>query len=115
MPNLIDLTGEKYGRLTVISQAENNNYRRVQWKCICDCGNYCIVSSNCLRAGHTKSCGCLATEERAKRAQKAGLARATKGGNLRFKFLFRCKDTSSFSEFKIKDKKIQPCFTTELH
>lgn len=76
MPNFIDLTGEKYGRLTVISQAENNNYRRVQWKCICDCGNYCIVSSNCLRAGHTKSCGCLATEERAKRAQKAGLARA---------------------------------------
>lgn len=53
-----DLTGMKFGRLTVIERAENKN-GRVHWNCTCDCGNTCVVMSKHLISGHTQSCGCL--------------------------------------------------------
>lgn len=59
----LDLTGDRYGRLTVISEAdrvEGNNDR--WWHCQCDCGNRKIVRMNQLRIGRTKSCGCLKKE-----------------------------------------------------
>ena len=59
MPKLIDLTGQKFGRLTVLERAENASNGRVQWKCKCDCGNIAIVQAQYLRSGDTKSCGCL--------------------------------------------------------
>lgn len=56
--NFKDLTGMKFGRLTVIERAENRN-NRVHWNCICECGNTCSVMSKHLISGHTRSCGCL--------------------------------------------------------
>lgn len=56
---LIDLSGQKYGRLTVISKAEGKDKRRVYWLCKCECGKEVIVQSSQLRTGHTRSCGCL--------------------------------------------------------
>lgn len=58
MGTFIDLTGQKYGRLTVLERAENIN-GRVAWKCKCDCGNEINVMAKSLRNGNTKSCGCL--------------------------------------------------------
>lgn len=58
MGAFIDLTGQKYGRLTVIERVENIN-GRVAWKCKCDCGNEINVIAKSLRNGNTKSCGCL--------------------------------------------------------
>ena len=55
----LNLIGQKYGKLTVIEKIENNN-KKTQWKCQCDCGNFCIASTSLLRSGHKKSCGCLA-------------------------------------------------------
>ena len=55
--NEIDLTGQKFGKLTVLSHV---NQKR-KWKCQCDCGNICIVNGDNLRNGTTKSCGCLHT------------------------------------------------------
>ncbi len=55
----IDLTGQKYGKLTVLERVENIGYGQVSWLCQCDCGNKTIVTSNALRSGNTKSCGCL--------------------------------------------------------
>jgi hypothetical protein len=55
---LVDLTGERFGRLVVIERVPNNN-KRVMWKCKCDCGNITIVDGAHLKDGHTKSCGCL--------------------------------------------------------
>ena len=62
--NMIDLTGQKYGMLTVISEATDvDRSKRVSnsilWKCVCECGNETVVSSNALRTGGTISCGCL--------------------------------------------------------
>lgn len=53
-----NLIGKKFGRLTVISRAENNG-KKVMWNCRCDCGNEVIVWSSDLCTGAKKSCGCL--------------------------------------------------------
>lgn len=58
-----DLTGRRYGRLVVVSRAENGGSRnQVRWNCLCDCGNYHNASTQSLSSGHTKSCGCLNRE-----------------------------------------------------
>lgn len=68
MGKLIDLTGKKFGRLTVIKRGENYIYPNnkgisVQWICDCDCGNKnIVVAGSSLRKGVTKSCGCLKSD-----------------------------------------------------
>ncbi len=54
----LNLTGDKYGRLTVI-RLQSSSGRRSIWKCRCDCGQTKSVNSVGLRRGTTKSCGCL--------------------------------------------------------
>jgi len=64
-----DLKGMKFGRLTAISRAENTKQNRAQWLCVCDCGNKKIAQAAYLKKGTTRSCGCLANEQRKKAAQ----------------------------------------------
>ena len=60
---LVDLSGQRFGRLRVISRHfENTKLNRARWNCICDCGEAVIVDGNSLSAGRTKSCGCLKIE-----------------------------------------------------
>lgn len=54
-----DLTGQHFGKLTVIKQANDKNYKKVMWECYCDCGNSCIIPSDSLLNKGTQSCGCL--------------------------------------------------------
>lgn len=57
---VIDLTGKTFHNLTVLHRSNNiNNNRNVIWTCMCICGNRCDVEAYNLKAGHTKSCGCL--------------------------------------------------------
>ena len=58
MAKLIDLTGQKFGKWTVIARAENTNDNRAQWLCQCECGNQKIVIGKSLRNGSSTSCGC---------------------------------------------------------
>lgn len=53
----VELTGQRYGRLTVLAPAENIG-SRTAWLCRCDCGRETVVKTCHLRSGHTKSCGC---------------------------------------------------------
>ena len=57
MPKIIDLTGQKYQRLTAIKFVELSKYGAI-WECKCDCGNIKNVRSGDLRSGNTNSCGC---------------------------------------------------------
>ena len=57
----LDITGERYGRLSVLCFEKVHNYR-AYFLCICDCGILKVISSNHLRRGNTKSCGCLHKE-----------------------------------------------------
>ena len=58
----MDLTGDRYGRLTVIELAKVDSRGRRFWLCKCDCGNEKIASSVNLRGGCTVSCGCRRKE-----------------------------------------------------
>ena len=62
MPNLIDLTGQRFGRLTVTERTVSPSGRPM-WLCVCDCGNDAVVSGDSLRRGVTKSCGCLSKQK----------------------------------------------------
>jgi len=59
--NIKDLTGKRFGKLTVIEK-KGRSGGRITWKCKCDCGNYTEIKGNYLTTGQTKSCGCLKKE-----------------------------------------------------
>ena len=67
MGKLIDLTGNRFGRLTVLGFSNIDNNRSTHWHCECDCGKICIVNGNSLKRGLTRSCGCLNREMSSKR------------------------------------------------
>ena len=54
----LELTGQRYGRLTVIGPAENIG-KRTAWRCLCDCGQETVVKTCHLRSGLAVSCGCI--------------------------------------------------------
>lgn len=69
----IDLTGQRFNRLFVLEEADeahqtyyNNGKHKTTWKCLCDCGNICYVTTENLRRGDTPSCGCITKENRRK-------------------------------------------------
>ena len=53
-----DLTGQKFGNLTVIKADHQKKNHSWVWECLCDCGNICFCTSSALNSGHVKSCGC---------------------------------------------------------
>lgn len=55
----IDLTGQRFGKLTVTKRIENNKNRHAQWLCACDCGEDTVATTSILNSGHKVSCGCL--------------------------------------------------------
>ena len=63
-----DLTGQTFGRLTVVGRGEGTG----AWKCRCECGGEATVRGNSLLSGNTRSCGCLQSER--KRAAYRDLA-----------------------------------------
>lgn len=70
-----DLTGLKFGRLTVLKQADDyvspSGNKMLQWLCECECGNKIVVTgSNLKKKVGTKSCGCLSKENSYNRLKK---------------------------------------------
>lgn len=66
-PNLrgtvpMDITGKRFGKLTVLHRESNKSNGRTCWLCQCDCGNQCVVTTHELQRGKTKSCGCYRRE-----------------------------------------------------
>jgi hypothetical protein len=62
MSKFVDLTGMKFGRLTVLRQSgycKNGKKKQSQWECICDCGKIVNKPVSSIKQGKTKSCGCL--------------------------------------------------------
>lgn len=78
MGALIDLTGQKFGRLIVVKRSVDGKWgqsRQARWFCRCDCGVEKVINGSSLRAGYTKSCGCLSKEVTGERRRLApGLA-----------------------------------------
>lgn len=62
MGRFIDLTGQRFGRLTVLGLAPMRNGVKTQWLCRCECGKTCAPQAATLRNGKAQSCGCLRVE-----------------------------------------------------
>lgn len=58
MANFIDLTGRRFGQITVLNRVFVTK-KRTHWKCRCDCGKETVIAGMNLGNGHTTSCGCL--------------------------------------------------------
>lgn len=81
MPKIADITGKRFGRWTVIEKTkERDAWGRIIWKCKCDCGNEKGLSSQNLRFGSTKSCGCL-KKDAYKLGQSVALAKSLETRN----------------------------------
>ena len=78
-----DLSGQKFGRLTVICRdieyTDSSGASRYKYKCLCDCGNYTWATPYQLKSGGVRSCGCLHKES----ASNRGKANTRHGGNRR--------------------------------
>lgn len=61
MKKFTDLSGQKYGRLTVIETVGKIG-KKYCWLCRCECGKQIIVRATNLVSGNTRSCGCLHNE-----------------------------------------------------
>lgn len=59
-----DLTGLKFGRLSVIKVTGEKKHRNYVWECLCDCGIHAFIMSNNLVSGQSRSCGCLQKDSR---------------------------------------------------
>jgi len=70
-PRAMDLTGHRYGQLTVLGFYDKKKHI-TRWVCRCDCGEQCIKYSNQMRSGHVVSCGCA----QRKKAKEIGEGRS---------------------------------------
>lgn len=75
MNKVIDLTGQRFGKLVVIQRISRPNSAKRKsawWECKCDCGNkeLKITHTSALMSGETKSCGCLLSENGKKRSSE---------------------------------------------
>jgi hypothetical protein len=79
MGKFVDLTGQRFGQVTVVERTLNHicpsGQRKTMWRCLCDCGNEIIATSANLKNGHHVSCGCLV----AGRMSSIGKKRKTHG------------------------------------
>jgi hypothetical protein len=72
--NLKDITGQKFGRLTVLKREGKNISQQATWRCLCECGKETVQAGSTLRAGKVVSCGCYGIEARRAKTQTHGLS-----------------------------------------
>lgn len=72
VPSTINMKGQKYGKLLVLSRTENDKFGNAQWNCLCDCGNKTIRNGSNMRKGTATSCGCHQKEQVSKISKKHG-------------------------------------------
>lgn len=96
MGRVIDLKGQKFGRLLVLEFAGLAENRNALWNCLCDCGNEKIIKGHLIKRGKTKSCGCLNKEITSKRGRKHKMA-GTKFYQVWNTMIMRCHNPNSKS------------------
>lgn len=131
MSRALDLTGQRFGRLSILERGENDTRGNSQWKCVCDCGTTKIVRGYDIASGASKSCGCLRSVRlkllNMKPGPKAGetgidltgqkfgrlvvLSRAenSKNNKTRWTCLCACGETKVVLTASLRDKDCQSC------
>ena len=90
MSRLIDLTGQRFGRLIAVERViPRPGSRNARWRCVCDCGNETLVLGTTLRRGESKSCGCLRAELQRNKMTTHGLC-GSRIANIWYRMRERC-------------------------
>lgn len=98
MGRIIDETGNRYGRLTVVRRNPENAYHKgANWICRCECGGERVASGIGLRQGLIKSCGCLVRETRVLRCACGYKGQKTRDWTPDWK-CYRCSGLSPLQE-----------------
>ena len=69
-----DITGQRFGRLTVLQRFGTSSQGTATWLCLCDCGKECVIEGAKMRKGNTRSCGCLHDEKARERRTTHGMS-----------------------------------------
>ena len=95
MGNFRDLTGQRFGELTVLRRGADGKRRQTRWVCRCDCGEETSVYATNLTRGRTQSCGCTRI---VKTSQKLATHRETKTRLYRIwsNMMTRCYNTGDY-------------------
>lgn len=93
MTKVCDLSGQKFGRLSVANRNGSSSDGKAMWDCVCDCGNKTTVIGKLLRSGNTASCGCISDETR-RAPKKHGMTETPEYTTWR-RIKTRCFDTNS--------------------
>jgi hypothetical protein len=104
-----DLTGLRFGRLTVLEPVENFECgRNRKWKCVCDCGAVVDVRASHMKSGASKSCGCLSVEMTKARSTTHGQSHGTAEYKTWANIRSRCEDQKhiSFKYYGAKGVKV---------
>lgn len=107
MGKVVDINGQIFDRLTVISRGDNSG-RGYEWNCMCECGKTTVVLGNRLRSGKTKSCGCIRNENTANLRKKHGLSSAPEFNNWNG-MVQRCHNPNNGGYAKYGAKGIHVC------
>jgi len=106
-----DITGQVFGRLTVIEKGKDRSVSgHLRWLCRCECGNLKEISGITLRTGNTKSCGCLHRDSMKKKV----LPNAGSGKNKLFK-QYRSKAKNKGRSFDLTEKEFFALTDADCH
>lgn len=108
MPALIDLTGKKFGKLTVIQRVEDDKYGNVRWLCRCECGNLVIRHGHVLRRNRASDCGCGKSEFMTKIATTHG-GRKSRLYSIWIDMIRRCEDLKVKCYYRYGGRGISVC------
>lgn len=108
MGQFIDLTGQRFGRLRVLSIAGKNKHSQLLWRCKCDCGEECVSLGFVMRRGEKQSCGCLQREAIASVNRSHGMA-GTPIYAIHHAMMQRCYDKNSHAYDRYGARGINVC------
>lgn len=114
MGTFIDLTGQEFGRLTVLEQAENSRRGRTRWTCRCECGTERTVRTSDLRSGRTLSCGCLRREATSQLMTKHGMSNKSRFYRVWAEMRRRCNNPNANSYPNYGGRGIAVCSRWDL-
>lgn len=103
---LIDLTGNRYGRLTVVGRDKGR--KLTYWRCRCDCGEMVSVRGDHLKEGRVQSCGCYQAETRSSAHTTHGDSRS-RLYHIYCTMLARCNNRNSYSYTRYGGRGITVC------
>lgn len=98
---VLDLTGQRFGRLLVKCLSHIDKQRHSNWSCLCDCGESKVVTRGNLKKGNVKSCGCLFGEGNNRKHGHRTKAKTSKVYMTWGRMVKRCynKNDSSYSRY----------------